>query len=95
MGFVYFSIVLLLTFFIGTFGFAQIVGVLKFFGRFRFGSAAFTIIFWGIILGFIAFAIIKWFNNYTTALYIGYGISFILSLGTKPDWLLGATNNEK
>lgn len=79
------GVVLVISFFLGTFGFSQIVGTLKYFRNFSIGSALFTIIFWTAILGFGAFAVIAWLNDYAVGLYIGYGISFILSFRTKPD----------
>lgn len=78
-------IILFLSFLLGTFGFSQIVGTIKYFRNFRLGTAMFTVIFWCAILGFAAFAVTSWLKNYFGALYIGYGISFLLSLGTKLD----------
>lgn len=85
MRFLISGVVIFSAFILGTFGFVQIVGTLKYLKNFKLGSAMFTIIFWLIILGFGAFAVLKWLNSYAVALYIGYGISFLLSLGTKPD----------
>lgn len=85
MKFVIIGIVMFLSFLLGTFGFSQIVGTLKYFRNFKLSSALFTIILWGLILGFAAFAVINWISDYKIALFIGYTVSFLLSLGTKPD----------
>ncbi len=79
------AIVLLLSFFVGIFGFCQIVGTIKYFKNFSFLSALITIIIWGAILGFGFYTITTWLPSCKTALYIGYGISFVLSFSTKPD----------
>lgn len=83
MKFVLFFVVLLLSFAIGTFGFCQIVGTIKYFKFFKPSSAIFTMVLWLAILGFAFFSVVKWFNEQLVALYIGYAISFIISLGTK------------
>lgn len=78
-------VIIFLSLLVGSFGFSQIVGTIKFFRYFPKGQALFTIVLWSAILGFAAFAVIKWLNDYKVALYIGYGVSFLLSLNTKPD----------
>lgn len=85
MKIILFAIVLFLSFFLGVFGFCQIVGTIKYFKNFNFLSALITLIIWVAILGFGFYAVTNWLPSCKTALYIGYGISFILSLGTKPD----------
>lgn len=84
VGFI-FVVVLFLSLIVGVFGFSQIIGTIKYFNTFSAFSALFTIILWGGILGFGAYAVIAWINYAKVALYIGYGISFLLSLSTKPD----------
>ena len=79
------ALVLFLSFLVGTFGFCQIVGTIKYFRNFSIGSALFTIVLWGAILGFGAYAVIAWLNDYAVGLYIGYGIAFLSSLKVKPD----------
>ena len=83
--FLIFCAVWLVSFFVGSWGFPQIVGTIKYFGNFKTASALLTIVLWTAILGFGAFAVIKWLNPYKVAFFIGYGISFLSSLGTKPD----------
>lgn len=85
MRFVLFTVVGFLSLFVGSFGFCQIVGTIKYFRNFRFLSALITITIWATILGFGFYAVTNWLPTYKTALYIGYGISFVLSLNTKPD----------
>ena len=85
MKFVIIGIIMFLSFILGTFGFSQIIGTIKYFHNFRLSSALYTIILWSAILGFGAFDVITWLSKYAIALYIGYGVSFLLSLGTKPD----------
>lgn len=82
---VIFVVVLFLSFIVGVFGFSQIVGTIKYFRTFSVLSALFSIALWAGILGFAAYTVITWLNYAKVALYIGYGISFLLSLGTKPD----------
>lgn len=85
MHIILFVVILGLSFFIGIFGFCQVVGTVKYFRNFKLLSALITIILWGIILWFGFYAVRTWLPSCKTALYIGYGISFLLSLGTKPD----------
>lgn len=83
--FLIFGAVWLGSYFVGAFGFPQIVGTIKYFQNFRTASALFTIVLWTAILGFGAYAVMKWLNPYKVAFFIGYAISFLSSLGTKPD----------
>ena len=78
-------IILFLSLILGSFGFSQIIGTIKYIKNFKFGSAVFTVVFWEIILACGVFAVIFWLDKYIIAVCIGYGISFVLSLGTKPD----------
>lgn len=80
-----FIVILLGCLILGSFGFSQIIGCIKFFKRFPMASALLTIFIWLAILGFVSFAIINWLDKYNTALYIGYGISFILSFSVKSE----------
>ncbi len=80
-----FIVILIASFFIGAFGFPQIVGTLKYFKNFSVGSAILRILLWLIILGFGAFSVFEWLETYILPMCIGYGISFILSFNTKPD----------
>ena len=80
-----FALIFFIAWLLGVFGFCQIVGTLKYFTSFSTVSALSTIILWLVILGLAAFAVIKWLPDQAPALYIGYGISFLLSFKTKPD----------
>lgn len=80
-----FAVVFFLSWIVGIFGFCQIVGTLKFLKKFSLGSALITIVLWVVILGFGAFAVIKWLNDQAIAMYIGYGIALIQSFKTQPD----------
>jgi len=80
-----FVIVTIASIFIGIWGFCQIVGTIKYFRRAPLVLSLFTILIWTVILSAIGVAVHFWLPNYKTALYIGYGISFLMSLGTKPD----------
>lgn len=82
MKFLIFSIILFLSFLIGNFGFCQIIGIIKYL---KISKSLSTLLLWTLILGLGAFVVIKWLNYYSTALYIGYGISLILSFNVKPD----------
>lgn len=85
MKFIIFALVLFVSFFVGSFGFCQIVGTLKYLSNFKLSQALFTITLWIVILALIALAVSKWLGDYLTALYIGYGITFLLSFRTTPD----------
>lgn len=85
MKFLIFAAVFFVAYFVGAFGFCQIIGTLKYFKRFSLVSALLIIIIWSAILSALAFAVLLWFDKYLIALYVGYGISFILSFRTKPD----------
>lgn len=78
-------VIFALSFFVGIFGFCQIVGTIKYFSSFRIASALFTVTFWGIILTLGFMAVDTYLNEYKIATIIGYVFSFLLSLGTKPD----------
>ena len=83
MEYLIFILVLIGAFILGAFGFSQIIGTIKF--REYAKTPVFTLLFWLILLGFGAFAVLYWLNDSKIALFIGYGISFVLSLRTKPD----------
>lgn len=77
--------VLFIAFIVGTFGFCQIIGTVKYFSNFTVGRAIFTITLWLIILAAGAIIVCVWLNDYLLPLSIAYGIAFILSFRTKPD----------
>lgn len=83
MRFLILALVLFFSFLLGSIGFPQIVGTIRF--NLKAKSALFTILFWVLILGFSAFAVFYWLDSFKIALLIGYVISFLFSLTTKPD----------
>lgn len=83
MRFLIFALVLFFSFLLGAIGFPQIVGTIRF--NLKAKSALFTILFWVLILGFSAFAVFYWLDSFKIALLIGYVVSFLFSLTTKPD----------
>ena len=83
MQYLLFVLVLVGAFILGAFGFSQIIGTIRFKGYVK--TPVFTFLFWLIILGFGAFAVLYWLNDSKIALFIGYGISFLSSLRSKPD----------
>lgn len=83
MKFLILASVLFISFLLGAFGFPQIIGTIRF--NLKAKSAPFTILLWVLILGFGAFAVFYWFSSFKVALLIGYVISFLFSLNTKPD----------
>lgn len=82
MKFLLFIAILFISFVVGSFGFSQIIGCIKYT---RNKLAAFTILLWIVILALVFLAVYSWFNNYLKAIIIGYAISFLLSLSVKPD----------
>ena len=83
MKFLILASVLFISFLLGAIGFPQIVGTIRF--NLKAKSAPFTILLWVLILGFVAFVVFYWFSSFKAALLIGYVISFLFSLNTKPD----------
>lgn len=83
MRFLIYFLVLFFSFLLGAIGFPQIVGTIRF--NFKTKFALFTILVWALILGFGVFAVFYWLDSFKTALLIGYVISFLFSLNTKPD----------
>lgn len=76
-------LIIFFSFLLGAVGFPQIVGTIRF--NLKTKSALFTILLWILILGFGAFAVFYWLDSFKTALLIGYAVSFLFSLNTKPD----------
>lgn len=72
--------ILTASFFIGTVGFAQIVGSLRTVHVRGLGLTLFTSILWTLILGAAAALLLIFIPQYQVALYIGYGVSFIIML---------------
>lgn len=64
-------------FFIGVFGFAQIVGALQ---NIRWRPVRLTIInllFWGGVFALETFLVLRFLHSYRIAFYIGSGIAFL------------------
>ncbi len=70
-------------FFVGTFGFPQIIGAIKY--PWAALSPAKTITIWIVILLAVAVLAHLLLATYVAGLYIGYAIAFVLALGVKPD----------
>lgn len=83
MKFLFIAIALIVAFILGAVGFPQIIGAIRFKNVCKVPK--FTIILWLAILGFAAFAVFYWFKEYMVAFLIGYLISFLFSLNTKPN----------
>lgn len=81
MDYVWSALVGFASFFVGIFGFYQIIGSIRL-SRFRSVKLTFfTVIFWLIILGGIAALVHFLIPEHRVAYYIGTGISFLMSLG--------------
>lgn len=83
MKYVIFCVILFASFMVGTFGFAQIIGSLRTVRIRGIGMTLFTSILWLAVLGGGAALILTLIPQYQVALYIGYGISFIVMLFQK------------
>ena len=79
---IYFGI-LTASFFIGTVGFAQIVGSIRTVRVRGLGLTLYTSILWTLILGAAAALLLIFIPQYQIALYIGYGVSLLIMLFQK------------
>lgn len=76
MKYVIWILILAVSYFIGVFGFCQVIGSIQH----RQRGFLFTIVIWVVILGGI-YLLAKFFvPNKLTALYVGYGIALVQSL---------------
>lgn len=64
-------------FFIGVFGFAQIVGALQNIRWRPVGLTIVNLLFWGGIFALETFLVLRCLNSYRIAFYIGSGIAFL------------------
>lgn len=70
-----------LSFMIGLYGFIQIIGSIACFGLRSKGASVFTILLWCVILTGCSVLIYCFLREHQIAFWIGYGISFLLSIG--------------
>ena len=80
MSYFLFIIVLAVSFFIGVFGFSQIIGSLQNIKNRGIGLSLFTIILWCGILAATFFIKNRFFPDNSTAYYIGMGASLVAVL---------------
>lgn len=85
MKYILFAVLLFVSLLVGSLGFSQIVGTIKFLKKFPLKSAVITIIIWVIILGGAYWLAFAFLIKYIWAINIGFVISFLLSLKTRPD----------
>ena len=83
LDFLAFSAIGFVSYIIGVFGFAQIIGSLRSVRNRGIALTIFTCVLWIAILGGAAAIVICWIKQHEIALYIAYGISFITSLSQK------------
>lgn len=77
-----FAVVGFISFIIGVFGFAQVTGSIRCAKIRGPAMTAITLLIWGAILLAVFFIARHFFEKYLVALYIGYAISFVLTLGS-------------
>ena len=78
-----FCIVGYAAFSLGTLGFAQIIGSLRTIRVRGIGMTLSTTVLWTAILGIALFLVLKFIPQYKIAIYIGYGMSFLIILCQK------------
>ena len=71
--------------FLGVWGFPQIIGSIAFAHRRKWYMTIWTITLWLAILGFAAFVVHAWLPKYTIPYYIGTAISFFMSFRVLTD----------
>ena len=76
-------IVFIVSAIIGSFGFSQIIGNIKFVVTWK--RTVLNFVLWGIILFLIWYAANSWLPTYMVAFYIGYAVTFFRALLAKPD----------
>ena len=77
MTYILFIVVLAVSFFVGVFGFSQIIGSLQNIRVRGIGLSLFTIILWGGILASTFLLMKRFFPDNALAYYIGMGVSFV------------------
>lgn len=82
MSFIMVSVIGLISFVVGVFGFSQIIGSLRTIKIRGLGASLFTVILWVCILIITAIGIRHFAFVYIKVCYIAYGISALLSLGS-------------
>lgn len=75
-----FIVIMVVTWFVGVFGWAQIIGSLQNIKQRGLGMTLVTVTIWCAIMGAIAWASLYFFGSQKIALYIGYGVSFLMIL---------------
>lgn len=78
--YVFFIVALFVSFAIGTFGFAQIIGSLRTVATRGGKLTFFTVTLWTLILAVVAFLVFRFLPSVKIALLIGYAISFLIML---------------
>ena len=78
-------IVAIICWFVGAFGFSQIIGVIKYSEMFSGAQIARIVILWLVILAVVAVIPILIANKLWIGVCIGYGISFLASTHVTPD----------
>lgn len=71
---------LAIAYFIGVFGFCQIIGTLQRVGTPDFSKGVFAMFFWTVIIVASIILMHTFFFEYLTAFYIGLAISLLMSL---------------
>lgn len=80
-----FIISLAIFYFVGIFGFSQIIGTLRYWWMRSAGKNAATLVIWLGLLSVGMWIGIANFSQHTTAFIIGYVAAFLSSLSVRPD----------
>lgn len=75
-----FIVIMIITWFVGVFGWAQIVGSLQNVKQRGIAMTLFTISIWCLIMGGTAYVCLHFFAAHKIALCIGYGVSLVIIL---------------
>lgn len=80
MNILIFILITIATWFIGVFGFCQIIGSIQYVRVRAIPLTLFTVLFWVSVLGIITTIILMFLNTYKVALFIGYIVALLMSL---------------
>lgn len=83
LDFLLFFGIALVSFVLGTFGFAQIIGSLRTIRIRGIAMTLFTVVLWLAILAGGVAIVLCWIQKHEIALYVAYGLSFVIIISQK------------